>query len=393
MLFASQINAMRKSLLTICSAILLIAICTSSITSKNRVHKLNRVTYHDGNNIGASGGYSQTGCYGSGCHGSKVSTAAKGILSFNGSPLTSSTQIVAGTTYTLSLIIADASEKRFGFDMSSTDGLFASNNTDAVVDANGNAGTEIHHGSSAPFGASPFTFGNFTWTAPKTPELDTFYFATNAANGDNVASSKDHTTLSTVIINVNPSTTPVTLSTFDVSLVSNKVSLSWVTATEINTDHFEIERSLDGKSFSKIGIQKARGTSSSAISYTCGDNVALLNGALYYRLKSVDKSGVFNYSAIKTVMVKSTQNLITSTYPNPSKVGQSVKLTYQSLQAGSVKVDMVNTLGKKIYTTSLPVNEGTNLLSISVAHVSAGIYNIIVADKNANIQKVLLIVE
>ena len=387
---------MRKSLLTIGSTVLIVALCTYATNSKNRIQKLDRVTYSDGNNIGASGAggssFAQTGCTASsGCHGTKVSTAVKGV--FSGLP--ANNQVTAGQTYTLNIVITDAGQKRFGFDIFSTSGTFNTTNTFAEVDtnwaSNGFPGAEIHHGSSAPTGTSPYTFDKITWTAPSTPGQDTFYYAANAANGDNLATAKDHSMLGKPIyLTVIGSGVPVTLTSFNVAYTSNKVALNWTTATEINTDHFEIERSSNARTFSVVGKVKATGNSSSTLEYSYNDNLAGLSGTIYYRLKSVDKNGAFNYSNIQSVQVYS-KNLISGVYPNPAKVGQFIN--FNSSQSTTLNVDLINTYGKKVYSTIVSVNSGINSLSLASAHLTAGVYYLSVTNSNGVTQKMPVVIQ
>ena len=57
---------------------------------------------------------------------------------------------------------------------------------------------------------------------------------------------------------------PVEMISFDAVLMNpESARLDWKTATEINNDHFDIERSEDGKSFSKVGEIKGNGTTKS----------------------------------------------------------------------------------------------------------------------------------
>ena len=406
---------MSKSLLTIGSTVLIVALCTFATTSKNRVQKLDRVTNSDGNNIGSSGSisgvsYAQSGCYGSGCHGTKAAASTFVTTVLNGLP--SNNQVVAGETYTLSLVISNVATKptakNWGFDIFSTGGSFATTNPNAEVDTNwssngfvgnGFPGAEIHHGSAAPLYtatvAKPsYTFDKITWTAPATTGLDTFYYAGNAANKNSSADAKDYTTSSgPIILTVIPTTTPVTLASFNVVLTGNKVGLSWTTTTELSTDHFAIERSVDGRNFSTVGSLKASGNTSSAVNYAIADNVSSLSGTIYYRLKSIDKNGKFNYSAVKTVSLKLTKGVLTSIYPNPVKIGQDMKVTYQSVQPGSAIVNLVNAAGKKVYSGNVSVSEGTNTLPVSSAHLAKGIYYLSVYNNNSTSQKLPIVVQ
>jgi len=397
---------MRKSLFTIGTAILIIAFATSSINAPKRVHSLSRITNSDGNNIGASGAgsgwgssYAITGCA-NGCHGTS-NTASSAVLS--GLPA-SGGDVIAGQKYTLTLVITDAKAKRWGFDIFSTDGKFSTTNTNCEVDtnwaSNGLTGAEIHHGSSAPkftasTGSPSYTFDKITWTAPLTPESDTLYFAANAANNDGLSSNKDHAFLGKpIFLNVKASSTPVTLASFAVASASGQATIHWSTATELNTDHFDIERSLDGKIFNVVGKVSANGNSKSLLGYSYTNNVSSLTGTVYYRLKSVDKSGQFNYSNIQTINIQTSKSFITNLYPNPLHAGQDIRMTYQSPKAASVTFQVYNATGKKVINSSLFVNEGSNALSLPVGqHLNNGVYYLTVSVDNAIVQKLPLVVQ
>ncbi|MEQ1555078.1 MAG: T9SS type A sorting domain-containing protein, partial [Ferruginibacter sp.] len=97
---------------------------------------------------------------------------------------------------------------------------------------------------------------------------------------------------------------------------ANQVCLHWRTANEQNVSHFEIERSVDGKTFNKIGSTNANNQASN--SYTSKDDITLLQniGFVYYRIKQIDIDGKFTFSDVRTIKL-STKNEL-SIYPNPS---------------------------------------------------------------------------
>ncbi len=96
--------------------------------------------------------------------------------------------------------------------------------------------------------------------------------------------------------------------------------LNWATATEQNSSRFEIERSLTGNNFSKIGSVAAAGNSPTARSYSYTDNkIDRLNSSVfYYRLKQIDNNNQFSYSNIVRLNynVKAVEKTIV--YPNPT---------------------------------------------------------------------------
>lgn len=73
---------------------------------------------------------------------------------------------------------------------------------------------------------------------------------------------------------------PVVFSNLDAVISNNLLKVSWVTETERNNDHFEIEGSVDGVHFTKIGEMKTLadgGMSGIPISYSFEVNVANAN--------------------------------------------------------------------------------------------------------------------
>src|ERR1019366_9564437 len=69
--------------------------------------------------------------------------------------------------------------------------------------------------------------------------------------------------------------------------------LQWQTASEVNTKWFELERSSDGKNFTKIATINTI-TSNGNNNYSINDNEAY-NGKLFYRLRMVDLDDRFTY--------------------------------------------------------------------------------------------------
>jgi len=83
---------------------------------------------------------------------------------------------------------------------------------------------------------------------------------------------------------------PVELASFTGTCADNVARLEWVTASEINCDHFAVERSADGLTYETAGTVRGQGNSNVLSTYTFED--ALPHSDLsYYRLRQVDFSG------------------------------------------------------------------------------------------------------
>ena len=85
---------------------------------------------------------------------------------------------------------------------------------------------------------------------------------------------------------------PVELSTFDGVNKGNNNHLFWVTATEQNTSHFNLQKSRDGETWTTITTLNASGNSNTQIDYDVVDYKVepIIN---YYRLQQYDNDGVY----------------------------------------------------------------------------------------------------
>jgi hypothetical protein len=110
---------------------------------------------------------------------------------------------------------------------------------------------------------------------------------------------------------------PVELISFTGKQLEKHNVLVWVTASEINNDYFEIERSANGVTFETIGIIKGANNKQQH-QYEYRDEHPFV-GINYYRLKQVDTDGKFAYSDI--IILKNTHKGEVGVYPraNASK--------------------------------------------------------------------------
>ncbi|MBB3699185.1 T9SS type A sorting domain-containing protein [Flammeovirga yaeyamensis] len=111
---------------------------------------------------------------------------------------------------------------------------------------------------------------------------------------------------------------PVELISFTGDINNDEVTLKWSTATEVNASHYEIERSVDGRNYEKIGEVNAAGNSNTLQNYTFIDVLTSSKG--YYRLKQVDFDDEFTYYGPVIIIhpnVSSEIDLSLEAYPNP----------------------------------------------------------------------------
>ena len=183
---------------------------------------------------------------------------------------------------------------------------------------------------------------------------------------------------------------PVELTTFTGSPSSGGINLKWTTASEKENDRFEIERSINGKDFEKIGSVKGNGTTSNANNYKYLDTRPNSN-LLYYRLKQVDFNGASEFS--KIVMVKTndsqTEALAISMAPNPCQ-NQDCNVLLRGLDTGKTTIVTLQDLtGRTVFSKELPTDQAS--FTLPKIDSGSGIYILSVKNgSNTAHQKVIL---
>lgn len=167
---------------------------------------------------------------------------------------------------------------------------------------------------------------------------------------------------------------PVELLSFDGIYVDGESWLNWVTTSEINNSHFELQRSIDGTIFERIATLQGMGNSTEINGYEYIDPVAhLVNDyeVLYYRLKQVDLDGTFQLSRIVTIHLEPFQNSVYA-YPNPT--AETLFLRFRSAVSESIDVDVFNVQGSLIQDLHFQPEPDRKTLKLDFTSLAEGIY-------------------
>jgi len=155
---------------------------------------------------------------------------------------------------------------------------------------------------------------------------------------------------------------PVKFQTLEAAPSNNAVTLKWMVATEEHLSGYEVEKSIDAKSFSKIGFVSA----SNQPSYSFVDSKS--GGTAYYRIRSVDLDGRFGFSTI--ALVKSGQSLtVLNAFPSPFV--SSFNLDHGTAAAGSL-ITISAEDGRTIKTIIPTV--GSQRTPVDLSAAKAGMY-------------------
>ncbi|MCU0442835.1 MAG: GEVED domain-containing protein, partial [Bacteroidia bacterium] len=167
---------------------------------------------------------------------------------------------------------------------------------------------------------------------------------------------------------------PVTLTQLTATPAGKNVQVSWTTASELNNHGFDVERSLDGRTFEKVTFVRGAGNSNKVLNYSFTDE-GIFNKATvwYYRLRQVDFDGKFEFSP--TVRVNSVSENLQAISVSPNPYTDNFNISVFAMLNGAVSIELVDIQGRVVATSHAFVIEGANAIAVKEgANLKAGIY-------------------
>ncbi|MEO6406012.1 MAG: endonuclease [Ferruginibacter sp.] len=157
---------------------------------------------------------------------------------------------------------------------------------------------------------------------------------------------------------------PVTIIDFKSIKSNESIVLKWYATYETNFRLYEIERSIDGINYNKIGEVAGQNLAN----YTFTDVNLPVAVVVYYRLKMIDTDGKFAYSKIVTERLNNVYNTII--YPNPTNNSVNIRLSKAIAEQSFILVSDVT--GRVVKKQQVSLNQ--NNIFIDVEDLSAGRY-------------------
>jgi sialate O-acetylesterase len=166
---------------------------------------------------------------------------------------------------------------------------------------------------------------------------------------------------------------PVTFGNISVANKNDARIVSWNTLVEINMESYDVQRSVDGISFTSIARITAKGSNAN---YQFEDAGNLSNQTLYYRIKANNNDGKIEHSNT----VKSTYLAISSKLKiiNPSHNG--INIYCAKLFSGSIII--TDNLGKTMATKQVTNHVGVLEIALSKAYKGIAFVKIVTADND-----------
>ena len=151
-------------------------------------------------------------------------------------------------------------------------------------------------------------------------------------------------------------------------------TLFWETASEFNNAGFEIQRSVDGVEFRKIGWIDGAGTTTETQQYQYADLDIPTGRVYYYRLKQVDYDNQFEYSPI----IKFEPDFegafaILDVLPNPTNKNFA-DLRLVSPREEEAEITIYDAVGKQVVTAQMNLAKGQQSIRLDLDQAASGIH-------------------
>lgn len=176
------------------------------------------------------------------------------------------------------------------------------------------------------------------------------------------------------------STLPITLFNFTGKETGNGNALSWITSSEINSSHFEIEKGYNGQAFATITTIAAAGNSNANRFYNYLD-VKPQKGDNLYRIKMIDKDGSFTYSKVVALNNKNEFSM-TTLQNNPTQPNGLARLIIMNGERGDAFITVNNMAGQVLQSYKMSNPNGNIQINLEAKTLSTGTY--IITYKNSN---------
>jgi hypothetical protein len=166
---------------------------------------------------------------------------------------------------------------------------------------------------------------------------------------------------------------PVKLISFTAQEKNNTIVLNWKATAESQLRRYEVERSTDGRNFTKIGEVAALNASGN-VDYSLVDP-SPNNGINYYRLRVEDLDGSAEYSHILRLTLYNGGVQVIAIYPNPV-INHSFALQFSNVPQDNYRLEVYNSAGSLVFSQSIKHPGRSSTQTIQMGPVPSGVYHI-----------------
>jgi hypothetical protein len=190
---------------------------------------------------------------------------------------------------------------------------------------------------------------------------------------------------------------PVELVNFVATPFAKSVDIRWLTAQEVNSGYFEVERATitDGvrSNFVRLTSVSAAGNSQSAINYGFIDESVVRGNTYIYRLRIVDKDGSFDYSNEQAVAFGSgaEQLWLGDVLPSPFQTSAVVSMMIPTTEMATLR--LLDMSGKTVATfINGQTPAGLQQFRIEASSLPSGIYTLVLEQSGVTASKTVQVI-
>ncbi len=179
----------------------------------------------------------------------------------------------------------------------------------------------------------------------------------------------------------------VNLSAFDAVCYDKSIKLRWTMQTENSIDRYEIEKSLTGLAFTRIG-EISSSNSQVPISYYFFDENPII-GTNYYRIKMYHSNTSVSISNIKRIYFGKVGNTL-FIYPNPS--GNELSVRFAAVDKGKYQMNVITNNGQQIFSTPVFHDGSDKTIQVQLPiTLSKGVYRLVLISSTQFFKQTFLI--
>ncbi len=171
------------------------------------------------------------------------------------------------------------------------------------------------------------------------------------------------------IYNINCTVLETRLLNFYGNIINDKALLIWISQGEENLREYEIERSIDGINFMRVGnVAAVNDINGSTYAFNDPENISSM---VYYRLKLKNQTNGNKFS--KVIILYNKNNRLKVSTANPFKI--NLKIDVFLPEDGNVEFRLYNLLGKTVTKKTILLTKGNSQTTLdNVSLLPVGMY-------------------
>jgi hypothetical protein len=167
-----------------------------------------------------------------------------------------------------------------------------------------------------------------------------------------------------------PSALPIELTDFRASRADGGALLEWESATEVNFEGYELQRSEDGRVFTPIAWVEGQGGQTGA-AYRYLDEELQSGRTYFYRLKMLDWDGSYEYSPQRRLRMPGFDPQL-QLFPNPA--GETLSMSWQGDKVAPWHCRLLDAQGKTVREWTVQSAPGTQTERVETQGLPNGLY-------------------